>query len=106
MENRAWRAFERGKWCSDVDVRDFIQRNYTPYEGDGAFLAPATEATKQLWAQVMELTKEERARGGVYDATNSAPASGKFSPSTARRITTACSTRTRPKCALPVTRIS
>ena len=68
MENRAWRAFERGKWCSDVDVRDFIQRNYTPYEGDGAFLAPATEATKQLWAQVMELTKEERARGGVYDA--------------------------------------
>ena len=68
MENRAWRAFERGKWCSDVDVRDFIQRNYTPYEGDGAFLASATEATKQLWAQVMELTKEERARGGVYDA--------------------------------------
>ena len=68
MENRAWRALERGKWCSDVDVRDFIQRNYTPYEGDGAFLASATEATKQLWAQVMELTKEERARGGVYDA--------------------------------------
>ena len=60
MENRAWRDFERGKWCDDVDVRDFIQRNYTPYEGDDSFLAPATEATKQLWAQVMELTKEER----------------------------------------------
>lgn len=68
MENRAWRDFERGKWCDDVDVRDFIQRNYTPYEGDDSFLAPATEATKQLWAQVMELTKEERERGGVYDA--------------------------------------
>ena len=68
MEDRAWRSFERGKWCDDVDVRDFIQRNYTPYEGDGAFLAPATEATKTLWAQVMELSKEERERGGVYDA--------------------------------------
>ena len=68
MENRAWRGFESGKWCSDIDVRDFIQRNYTPYEGDDAFLAPATEATKALWAQVMELTKEEHDRGGVYDA--------------------------------------
>ena len=65
----AWRSFERGKWSNDeVDVRDFIQRNYTPYEGDASFLAPATEATRQLWEQVMELTKEERERGGVYDA--------------------------------------
>ena len=38
----AWRGFERGKWCEEIDVRDFIQRNYVPYEGDGAFLAPAT----------------------------------------------------------------
>ena len=68
MENRAWRSFERGKWCGDVDVRDFIQRNYTPYEGDGSFLAPATEATKRLWEQVLELSKAERERGGVYDA--------------------------------------
>ncbi len=68
MKREAWRAFERGKWCSDIDVRDFIQRNYTPYEGDDGFLAPATEATKTLWAQVMALTKEEHARGGVYDA--------------------------------------
>ncbi len=69
MNERAWRSFERGRWAQDeVDVRDFIQRNYTPYEGDSAFLAPATEATKALWAQVMELTREERARGGVYDA--------------------------------------
>ena len=47
----AWRSFERGKWSNDeVDVRDFIQRNYIPYEGDASFLAPATEATKALWA--------------------------------------------------------
>ena len=65
---RAWRAFEGGKWCEEIDVRDFIQRNYTPYEGDGAFLVPATEATKALWAQVMQLSKEEHDRGGVYDA--------------------------------------
>lgn len=66
---RAWRGFERGRWSNDeVDVRDFIQRNYTPYEGDGDFLAPATEATKTLWAQVMQLTREEQKRGGVYKA--------------------------------------
>lgn len=68
MENKAWQGFQKGKWCEEIDVRDFIQRNYTPYEGDGAFLAPPTEATKELWAQIMELSKEERARGGVYDA--------------------------------------
>ena len=66
---KAWRSFERGKWSNDeIDVRDFIQRNYTPYEGDSSFLAPATEATKKLWEQVLELSKEERERGGVYDA--------------------------------------
>ena len=66
---KAWRGFERGKWSDDeVDVRDFIQRNYTPYEGDASFLAPATEATNKLWQQVMELSKEERERGGVLDA--------------------------------------
>ena len=65
----AWRSFEHGKWSNDeVDVRDFIQRNYTPYEGDSSFLAPATEATKKLWEQVMQLTKEEREKGGVLDA--------------------------------------
>ncbi|MDE6677338.1 MAG: formate C-acetyltransferase [Clostridia bacterium] len=64
----AWRSFEAGKWSEEIDVRDFIQHNYTPYEGDGAFLAPATEATKRLWNQVLELSKEERERGGVYDA--------------------------------------
>ena len=69
LEKRAWRGFVTGVWSGgDIDVRDFIQRNYTPYEGDGAFLAPATEATKMLWAQVCELSRKERERGGVYDA--------------------------------------
>ena len=68
----AWHSFEPGKWSNDeVDVRDFIQRNYTPYEGDGAFLAPATEATQKLWEIVMEYSKKERERGGVYDADTS-----------------------------------
>ena len=68
MTKQAWRGFENGKWNEEVDVRDFIQRNYTPYEGDSGFLAPATEATKKLWDIVLGYTKEERARGGVYDA--------------------------------------
>ena len=68
----AWHSFEPGKWSQDeVDVRDFIQRNYTPYEGDGAFLAPATEATKKLWEIVMDYSRKERERGGVYDADTS-----------------------------------
>lgn len=62
MENTAWRGFARGKWSDgEIDVRDFIQRNYTPYEGDGAFLAPATEATAKLWEQVLDLSQKERA---------------------------------------------
>jgi len=65
----AWRGFESGKWNNgEIDVRDFIQRNYTPYEGDGSFLAPATEATKKLWEIVCKLSKEEREKGGVLDA--------------------------------------
>ena len=68
MTKQAWHGFENGKWNEEVDVRDFIQRNYTPYEGDSEFLAPATEATKKLWDIVLGYTKEERARGGVYDA--------------------------------------
>ncbi len=64
----AWRGFEQGKWNGEVDVRDFIQRNYTPYEGDESFLAPATDATKKLWEIVLDYTKKEREKGGVYDA--------------------------------------
>ena len=69
MQYKGWEGFIPGKWCSDeVDVRDFIQRNYTPYEGDASFLAPATEATKKLWAIVCDLSKKERDAGGVLNA--------------------------------------
>ena len=69
MQYKGWEGFVPGKWCNDeVDVRDFIQRNYTPYEGDSKFLAPATEATKKLWEIVCDLTKKEIAAGGVLNA--------------------------------------
>lgn len=73
MENyKGWEGFIPGKWCDDeVDVRDFIQRNYTPYDGDDSFLAPATDATKKLWEEVLELYKQERENGGVLDADTS-----------------------------------
>lgn len=51
----AWRGFKPGLWQRDVNVRWFIQRNYTPYEGDGAFLVPATERTRRLWKRLEEL---------------------------------------------------
>ena len=69
MQYKGWEGFVPGKWSNDeVDVRDFIQRNYTPYEGDASFLAPATEATKKLWEIVCDLTKKEIAAGGVLNA--------------------------------------
>ncbi len=73
MKNyKGWEGFIPGKWSNDeVNVRDFIQRNYTVYEGDASFLAPATEATKQLWQDVLGLYEEERKNGGVLDADTS-----------------------------------
>lgn len=62
-----WTSFKEGVWEKEINVRDFIQKNYTPYEGDESFLTGPTEATKELWAQVMKLTEEERAKGGVLD---------------------------------------
>ena len=62
-----WNGFVGGKWEKAIDVREFIQKNYTPYEGDSSFLCGPTEATKTLWAQVMDLTKQEREAGGVLD---------------------------------------
>lgn len=63
-----YRGFKGGHWVDEVDVRDFIQKNYTPYEGDDSFLEGPTEATTKLWDQVMDLNKQERAAGGVLDA--------------------------------------
>lgn len=63
----AWRNFKGVKWTDDVNVRDFIQNNYTPYDGDENFLVGPTEATDKLWGRVQELQKEERKRGGVLD---------------------------------------
>jgi len=56
----AWNGFVSGRWEKEIDVRDFIQQNYTPYEGDGAFLKPATERTKKIWDKLNELFVEER----------------------------------------------
>ena len=62
-----WEGFEGRLWKEEINVRDFIQKNYTPYEGDESFLAPATEATNQLWSELQKLQKEERKKGGVLD---------------------------------------
>ena len=62
-----WRDFSGGVWEREINVRDFIQKNYTPYDGDDTFLVGPTQATKDLWAQVMDLTVKEREAGGVLD---------------------------------------
>lgn len=62
-----WRAFTGGVWEREINVRDFIQKNYTPYDGDDSFLAGPTPATNALWAQVMDLSRQEREAGGVLD---------------------------------------
>ena len=63
----AWRNFKGRKWTEEIDVRDFIQNNYTEYSGDESFLADATPATNKLWGRLQELQKEERANGGVLE---------------------------------------
>ena len=68
MKFEQWEGFEKGDWQNEINVRDFIQRNYTPYEGDATFLAGPTEKTKKLWDEVLELYKKEKAsKGGVLD---------------------------------------
>lgn len=62
-----WNGFAGGKWQREVNVRNFIQKNYTLYEGDDSFLEGPTEATLKLWEQVMDLSKQEREAGGVLD---------------------------------------
>ena len=62
-----WEGFQGKNWVNSVDVRDFIQCNHTPYDGDETFLEGPTEATDKLWGKLQELQKEERAKGGVLD---------------------------------------
>ena len=71
MEATGWNGFVPGKWQNSVDVRDFIQKNYTPYEGDDSFLAEPTQNTKDLWQMVLDLSKKEREAGGVLDMDTS-----------------------------------
>ena len=67
MEFKQWDGFNKGNWTETVDVREFIQKNYTPYEGDDSFLANATDKTNKLWNIVLDLYKKEKASGGVLD---------------------------------------
>ncbi|MBQ9756724.1 MAG: formate acetyltransferase, partial [Clostridia bacterium] len=67
MEHANWKGFNLGAWQTEINVRDFIQTNYTPYDGDSSFLAKATKRTSQLMAKLNGLFKEERAKGGVLD---------------------------------------
>lgn len=69
----AWRSFKDGKWSKGTDVSDFIRLNYTPYEGDSSFLAPATDRTKKVWGRVLELMDEERRNNGLLSADVSTP---------------------------------
>ena len=64
---KEWESFHSGIWEKEINVRDFIQKNYTPYDGKEDFLQGPTQRTKDLWEQVLELTKEEQAKGGVLD---------------------------------------
>ncbi|MDD6092347.1 formate C-acetyltransferase [Hallerella succinigenes] len=67
IQNEAWEGFEGRIWKEEINVRDFIQKNYKPYDGDEEFLTGPTDATNQLWGALQKLQKEERAKGGVLD---------------------------------------
>lgn len=67
IQKDAWNGFKGRIWKEEVNTRDFIQNNYTPYDGDESFLEEPTEATNKLWGKLQELQKEERAKGGVLD---------------------------------------
>ncbi|MGN0319072.1 MAG: formate C-acetyltransferase [Lachnospira sp.] len=67
VQKEQWNGFKGRLWKEEINVRDFIQNNYTPYDGDESFLADPTDATNKLWGRLQELQKEERAKGGVLD---------------------------------------
>ena len=62
-----WEGFSGSRWKEQINVRDFIRHNYTPYDGDDSFLEGPTEATDKLWGKLQELQKAERANNGVLD---------------------------------------
>lgn len=72
-DRQEWNSFKRGAWSGGTDVSDFIRLNYVPYEGDDSFLEPATERTKKIWAEVLELMKQERKNNGLLSADVSTP---------------------------------
>ena len=63
MDFKQWQGFEKGEWTSEIDVRDFIQRNYTPYTGDESFLVGSTDKTNKLWDKVLKLFEKEKENG-------------------------------------------
>ncbi len=70
MDFKEWNNFEPGDWTKEINVRNFIQLNYTPYEGDASFLADATDRTRKLWDIVLDLYKKEKENGGVLEISN------------------------------------
>ncbi len=70
MKFEQWKNFQEGDWTQEINVRNFIQMNYTPYEGDSSFLAGATEKTQKLWDTVLDLYKKEKENGGVLEISN------------------------------------
>lgn len=74
MEFKQWEGFHKqGEWTKEIDVRGFIQSNYTPYEGDDSFLKGATEKTQKLWNNVTDLYAKERENGDVLDVDVKTP---------------------------------
>ena len=74
MEFEQWKNFKSGKWQLEINLRDFIQKNYTPYEGDSSFLSGPTEKTKKLWDKVLKLYKKEKeSKGNVLDVDTKTP---------------------------------
>ena len=67
LDKPQWEGFKGRRWKMEIDVRDFVNKNYTPYDGDESFLEGPTEGTQTLWKRLQKLQKEERARSGVLD---------------------------------------
>ena len=88
-DQKAWEGFVKGNWCDEIDVRDFIQLNYTPYEGDASFLAGPTEKTMRVWNTLEEKYLSEERKVRILDVDTDTPAtSTPSSPVTSARTTT------------------